>query len=69
MRSREVVAVVVRHSLGDKADKLTDAEVCRVYGRAMRARYSSGVKMSLAELVTKSRQRHRARITHPGKRR
>jgi hypothetical protein len=49
------------------AKGLTEEQACRIHGRAIRAMYN-GERTNLLGLIHKSRQRRRAKITHPGKR-
>ncbi len=54
---------------GEDALKLDEDQAARIYSRTERWAASGGLgAMSLHEVVRKSRQRARARQTHPGKR-
>lgn len=56
------------HFTGDAAKDMTEAEALRIASRYERRTFSRGDSMSLAAIVHRSRQRRRARQTHPGKR-
>ncbi len=56
------------HLTGEAAKDMTEAQALRIASRYDRRMNSRGTAMSLAELVIRSRQRRRARQTHPGKR-
>ncbi len=72
MLCREIVKEkMIAHlkELGIKtADTLSVEEACQWYSRVKRGIASTGVHMPLATLITKSRNKRRARQTHRGKR-
>jgi hypothetical protein len=76
LRAIQAIAVLMRMpkgkhgTTGDDALKLTEEQATRIHARATRFEHSRGANaMSLSEIVHKSRQHARARITKPGKRR
>jgi hypothetical protein len=66
-RASQLIATLLQ--LGIKTAKdMSLEEACRMHARARRGVNRLGAPMSLPALVQKSRQRRRARNTHPGKR-
>lgn len=63
---RAASTALVLKDLGHVVERMTEEELCRVHRRITR---SSGRKaLPLAEVVSKSVSRSRAKVTHPGKR-